>query len=616
MTAAGRLLVAALVGVPTAAAAAVFLNAVAPAPPAPTWAAVGYAIAGAILGRRLAWAGGRLGPPGRPPSATAVLRRAVGVAAGMTGASAVAAFAYIPLAPVLGPLGAAVAAGLVPVAGALLIGPAPADPPVRRGRRLLTLASARSAVGPLGTGEAGLPWGGLTLPPAAAAAHFCVAGTTGSGKTLTLRLLMQAVLPGVAPGSGRRAVVYDPKQDALPLLAGMGLARHCRLIHPLDARGEAWDLAADCTTPVTALQIASVLIPVEDGPNRFFSDAARDLLAGVLVALGQLAPGRWTLRDVLSVLADPARLARVLRLCPHTADRLHYFAEPRTFQGVYATLAARLAWFRPVAACWDRSPRAVGLTRWVAEGGILVLGNDDACRTAVDAVNRAVFQRLTELLLGRPEQAGVSTWVFLDEVREAGKLDGLGRLLTKGRSKGVAVVLGFQAVEGMRDVYGDRLADELVGQCGNKAVLRVESPATADWAAALFGDQEVYDRLHGESAAGLGVPTASVSDAPSRRPAVLPAEFFDLPRPGPRAGLAGYYLSPAVGAYRGRQPWAEVAARLRPPAAGVPGYVPRPDADQFLRPWGPDDWDRLGLPRDDDDPSPAPALKILGRGPS
>ena len=47
------------------------------------------------------------------------------------------------------------------------------------------------------------------------------------------------------------------------------------LIHPLDALGEAWDLAAECTTPITALQIASALIPVEDGLNRFFSDTAR-----------------------------------------------------------------------------------------------------------------------------------------------------------------------------------------------------------------------------------------------------------------------------------------------------------------------------------------------------
>ena len=65
---------------------------------------------------------------------------------------------------------------------------------------------------------------------------------------------------------------------------------------------------------------------------------------------------------------------------------------------------------------------------------------------------------------------------FLDDVREAGKLDGLSRLLNQGRTKGACVVLGFQDSDGMRDVYGEYVANELVGQCANKAILRVENP--------------------------------------------------------------------------------------------------------------------------------------------
>jgi hypothetical protein len=102
-------------------------------------------------------------------------------------------------------------------------------------------------------------------------------------------------------------VVYDAKQDTVSLLDGMGLRCPVHLLHPLDARGTAWDLARDCGTPATALQVASVLIPAEDGPNRFFSDAARDLLAGVLVAFNRLAPGCWALRSVLCGGLRPRR---------------------------------------------------------------------------------------------------------------------------------------------------------------------------------------------------------------------------------------------------------------------------------------------------------------------
>ncbi|MBY0514727.1 MAG: type IV secretion system DNA-binding domain-containing protein [Gemmataceae bacterium] len=528
-------------------------------------------------------------------------------------AAAASTAVYLRVTAHLGPFtGVNAALGLPALLGLLLPRPRPLSHRTRRGRQILAPADAEARAGRLRRpNDAGLPWGGIRLPSDAAAAHAAVVGATGSGKTITLRLLMQAALSGSVPGM--RAVVYDAKQDVLPLLIGMGVRQPVSLLHPFDARGRAWDVAADCTAPATALQIASILIPVEEGPNRFFADAARDLLTAALIAFGRLAPRRWTFRDVVCVLKEPGHLSRLLALCPQTADRLHYFREERTFQNIFGTLCARMAWYEPVAACWHRSEEAVSLTRWVKDGGVLVLGNDDAARTAIDAVNRAVFQRLTELLLSGPESRTTTTWVFLDEVREAGKLDGLGRLLTKGRSKGVAVVLGFQAIEGMRDVYGDRLADELVGQCGNKAVLRLESPETAEWASRLFGDQEVFDRSRSESAAGLGTPTATVTDSPVRRPSVLPSELLDLPRAGRANGVTGYYLSSAVGAYRGRLPWADVERQLRPPAADVPAFVPRPDEDQFLVAWVADDWERLGVPQQDGLPADEVATRRRGK---
>src|SRR5688572_13125469 len=69
-----------------------------------------------------------------------------------------------------------------------------------------------------------IDWGGVTLPASEGPNHWGCLGATGSGKTLTLRLLMQSVLPAIGTtgtiGSGcdTRAMVYDAKQDALPLL--------------------------------------------------------------------------------------------------------------------------------------------------------------------------------------------------------------------------------------------------------------------------------------------------------------------------------------------------------------------------------------------------------------
>lgn len=466
----------------------------------------------------------------------------------------------------------------------------------RRGRRLLAAKEAVVlAARARKRGDAGLPWGGVRIPSDSASAHFAVVGATGSGKTTTLRLLMQEVLPAIAEGTGRRAVVYDAKQDTASLLAGMGLRCPVHLLHPLDARGLAWDLARDCNSPATALQVASVLIPVEEGPNRFFSDAARDLLAGVLVALDRLSPGLWTLRDVLCAAKDKRRLHQLLSQAPEAGDRLQYFDEERTFQNVYSTLRSRTAWFEPVAACWDRAKGRISLADWIRGESILVLGNDEAIRTPLDAINRVLFQRLVELLLAQPETLGVRTYLFLDEVRDAGKLDGLGRLLTKGRSKGCAAVLGFQDVDGLREVYGERAANELVGQCGNKAILRLESPATAEWASQVLGEQEIYDRSRSETAAGLERPSGTLTEQLVRKPAVLPSEFFGLPKAGPANGIVGYHLASSLGAYRSRVGWPEIQRTLRGRSKSVPDFVSRRVEDQYLRPWDEEDLKRLGL---------------------
>jgi hypothetical protein len=542
--------------------------------------------------------------PGMPTPALAVIRLSAWLLGTQIFAAAVLLFvldrfpAELQQQPVTLGLAILIAMGAYGLALAALLPPRP----VHRGRALLTLRSAAArAARHARPGESRLPWGGIRLPCSAASAHFAVVGATGSGKTLTLRLLMQAVLPTIRPGSRSRALVYDAKQDVLSQLAGMNVTCPIHLVHPLDVRGVAWDLAADCRAPATAMQLASILIPAEEGPNRFFTDAARDLLTGALISLHRTLPGQWVLRDLLLVIRDRERLASLLMRVPEVRDRLQYFAEPRTFQNIFSTLAARTAVYEPLAACWDRAAGALSLAGWVQSESILVLGNDESVRTALDALNRAVFQRLTELVLAGPERREVSTWIFLDEVREAGKLEGLGRLLTKGRSKGCAVVLGFQDIEGMREVYGPRVADELVGQCGNKAIPRLENPGTAEWAARMFGDQERYkrSRTHLEDGRLAG---KSDTEQLVQRPLVLPSEFLNLPRPEQGHGLVGYYLSPLVGAYRGGMTGRALSKQLYPKHPAVPDYLPRPADDQCLRPWEEADHTRLLLTKSPEDP--------------
>ena len=437
---------------------------------------------------------------------------------------------------------------------------------------------------------------------------MAVVGATGSGKTLIQRLLMQSALPLIGQGYGHRALIYDAKQDVLSVLSGMGLPCPIHILNPLDARAVAWDMASDINCPASALQVASILIPEsKNDSNPFFSSAARHLVYGTLIAFILTGNGQWTFRELLLTLRDAQLLHAHLDQTEATRFLLQYFQHPGTFQNIISTVLAHLAPFEVIAAAWDRAHESISLARWIREESILVLGNDEANRTAIEAMNRLIFRRVSELVLAQEELTDFGpcsrrTWMFLDEVREAGRLEGLSRLLTKGRSKGASVVLGFQDIAGLYDVYGKEVAEELVGQCGIKVLLRLNSPETAAWASRLMGSRELVESRRGHSRdyrgslPSLGHTGESMSHGVVTRRVVLDSEFFDLPVTSPQHGLTGYFITPMTGAFKDHLPGAWISSQLQVPDPSTPNTIARDLSHQYLRPWSEIKQDPLLLP--------------------
>jgi len=461
----------------------------------------------------------------------------------------------------------------------------------QRGRKLISYKKALKLSEQLMEGETEyLYWGGLNLPLSIASTHFAVIGSTGSGKTILIRLLMQSVLPRIGKGLDSRALVYDAKQDSMSMLKGIVPESEIILLNPFDRRGVAWDMAKDITSPTTAQQVATILIPEEKNISQpFFSDAARHLLSGVLISLIQNSPGKWNFRNVLLSLSNLERLKKVLLSCPATKDIAEqYLHDGITARNVMSTLATKMQRYQFVAAAWDRATRSISLKEWLTSESILVLGNDEATRTALDAINQVIFKRLSELILAQTESESRRTWIFLDELRQAGKLEGLSSLLTKGRSKGACIVLGYQDIEGLREVYGTQLANEIAGQCSNKAVLRCDSADTARWASALFGQREVLEVRLGVSHASNQGTSRSTNEATAKRDVVLPSEIMELMPTTRTNGMQGFILTPHVGAYSVHFDGGALMGRLARRNMAFPDVIPRDEEEQYLREWNTD----------------------------
>lgn len=459
----------------------------------------------------------------------------------------------------------------------------------RRGRELVRERALRRRREPR---RPGVSWGGVMLPAGAETTHFLVAGTTGSGKSLTLNRLMAEAI-GPAAGPDTRALVYDPKTEVMSTLASIGSELPVVTMSPFDKRGAQWDMAADVTSPVTALQVAANFIPADSGQNRYFSDAARDLMTKVMLTLVQ-SRADWTLRDVLLAMMSAADLEALLSMSEagRRAFEMHA-GDARTFSNVLSTAQTWLAPLEPIAALWAEAETRVSLREWSTGRMVLVLGNDDSARAAVDAVNRVLFQRATELALKLPNSFTRRTWFFLDEVREAGRLDGLSRLLNKGRSKGCCVALGFQDIHGMKEVYGEEVALELVGQCSQKAILRLETGETAKWGADQIGQYEEVELLQSEQRGGASEGARSVSEHRRSADLVTPGEIRALPPTSKKRGLTGYYLTPHVGAFKRTL---SVRSLLKGQGGRESRVLEeRGEAQQYLQEWSPEERARLKL---------------------
>ena len=475
----------------------------------------------------------------------------------------------------------------------------------------------------------GILWGdGDFCHPLDATEHFLCAGATGSGKTTLINRLLWSLLgnKNTRLDPHFRMVINDPKQEVIPILSGLlegrrGAQDRVRILHPFDTRAYSWDMAADITSLVQAQQIASILVPEgKEGKEPFWEQAVRNLLTAVICAFMECTPneGAWTFRDVILTMLHEPYLLHMLgmnrrdgRPFPLTQKELRIIKmkDSRFLTNLGATLNTLLGGYEPIAAVWDKARlegRSFSVREWKNSDQIVVLGSDEEARVALTTVNKVLFALMSQAVLsksdinqGRKDYNGADlSWFVLDEVKEMGYLADLPRFMTKGRSKGAAVVLGFQDIAGLKIQYGEDAAKELTGQCHNIAVLKLNNSETAEWAKNLFGEEFTYETSYQRSLGADGIPSFGSQSQPVVRSFVQTSDFLYLPHTGVKDGLHCYRKYPAMDLSKGLgihlDWWDDIHAYL-PRKTTLGAFESRDSQDQYLEFWDDKDEARLGF---------------------
>ena len=541
-----------------------------------------------------------------------------------------------------------------------------AENPMIRGTFINTFQDARARVASLFEARRQLTpqvkqylirWAGLDLP-GDTESHFGLIGINGSGKTLTLYAMLRSIIPtvrdrtvaddGKPAATAQRALVFDPENKLTPFLQELAGEDSVYVLNPFDVRSRSWDIAKDIPDLATAQELAAIFIPKRENDSQsFFQQAAAVILSATFQALFMKAAERaerkdetkrepsWTLRHAFLIATDAKRVAHVLGMTNQT-ETLYKLLTPtdKTLFNVLADVATTINKLQIVAALWDTSVRDLKvppftLRGWLRENTVLVFGRPTNMEDTMLALNSVLLKRASQLIRAHipaaEQKSRGRTWVFLDELRNIGNLPGLDKLLTEGRSRGARVVITFQDIDGLREVYGEHVAEEIANQCDTVSYLRCRG-TTAKWAAERLGRSEFWDKdfnTGATSTSGSNSNSSGTSSGTTTRKhitdAVLESELSGLPPVAKATNEAGQ----AGGTVQG---WHVVTAieaifPTRKDDAWYPfeqldqdkQFVERSYKDQHLRAWDDaTDWDEIGI----DPPPPDEEKKGDKKAPS
>ncbi len=313
---------------------------------------------------------------------------------------------------------------------------------------------------------------GLELPKRVAFQHCLIAGGTGAGKTTFL----WPIYNSLRHRPGTRTFCYDPKGDFTE-----GTSNGNLLISPTDKRSAIWDLARDLNTPDRARAFAEAVINSGKGKsdNGYFSETSIMLLTGILVALQKAHGEEWGWGDLYGLailpvgeLRETVRFAypEALAALPEEngGESKQAGLNQSSFMASFQVLMPLCnAWMKPA----DTAPK-FSIRQWLKadyKGKRHVILQP--CEGERGGYYIGAMLALCARVIVNPSFKKLPDGVvfLLDELPALGKVEALtkGGMIDKGRSLNCGMLLGFQSVNQLREIYGREQAEALLSMIPN-----------------------------------------------------------------------------------------------------------------------------------------------------
>ena len=351
--------------------------------------------------------------------------------------------------------------------------------------------------------------GGIVLPNYLENLSFGFFGAPGSGKSQSIL----QVLHTLRQRDDWRVIVLDRNGELMEKLYSEGDV----IFNPRDARSVGWSHRSEDAQFST---IAAGLIP-DDPKERFFSDAAKNLIADVYERT-------YSNTEVWEVLTRFS-FEQLKDFLAGTVSMRYFEGESGNTAGsVLATAINQLRFYQSLTKC--PAPAEFSFSKWGRDDDqrwiFLPLFEDDA--EAFKPMVTTCFELMLRGLLSN-ENRRLKTALVIDELGALSQLKSLPRLLSESRKFGGSAFIGTQTTAQMEEIYGERGARIILQGVATKLILNIRDGATAEQFSKMIGTQERIDVTVSKNYSQSNDGGLSQSEQIRETAAVLPSELQNLP---------------------------------------------------------------------------------------
>lgn len=368
---------------------------------------------------------------------------------------------------------------------------------------------------------------GAHIPPHSEAAHTFYMGAPGTGKSVGIFERLDQIRALAQP-----AIVYDKKGEFTQKYYRPG---RDILLSPFDMRSPAWSLFKELRMKFDMENIAEALIEQPNGGEKFWSSNARILFSGIVKKLDEA--GLNSNVD-LNHYANKMPLAELYEFLAGThAGTLMDPKSEKTAIGIRAELGSCMAAW-PYLIDTDNDDDAFSLRQFILDCDDPNVGNDRwvfiTSRGDAHSLMKPLISLWLEIVCSgilslstRPDRR---IHLIIDEIASLQKLPSLQNLMAEGRGYGVAVVIGLQIFSQLKNVYGNDLAESLLGVSKSWVVLQTTEPTTAKLLSEGLGDAEIKEKKENRTmSASDERDSVSLSTEKKVVKVVLPGEILSFP---------------------------------------------------------------------------------------